>query len=307
MVSTVMRAAESDFSGRVALVTGASRGIGRCIALTLAAAGADIVVAAKTVEPQATLPGTIHSVAAEVRALGRRALAVQCDVRDDAAVEAMLAAAEAEFGKVDLLVCNSGALWWQDVLRTPMSKLDLVVGVNVRAVFSCVRAVLPGMLRRGYGRIVVMSPPIDLAWLRQGGKVAYLISKFGMTMVAHGLAKEVEGTGVAINALWPATFVESSATENFQMAQRREWRKADVVADAVAGMFAEDALSFNGRAVIDEEYLASIGVTDFTKYRCVADYEPRKVWPVPPVGTFAGESKEDGKQRRIPPGIQARM
>jgi citronellol/citronellal dehydrogenase len=290
---------EPDLAGRVALVTGASRGIGRCIALKLASLGADIVVAAKTVDPQPTLPGTIHTVAAEVRALGRRALAVQCDVRKDADVTRMVAAAEAAFGRVDICVANSGALWWKDVVDTPMSKVDLVMGVNVRAAFACARAVLPGMVQRGYGRIIVMSPPIDLAWLRQGGKVAYLISKFGMTMIAHGLAREVEGTGVSVN-------VESSATENFQMAQRRDWRKADVVADAVAGIVSEEAASFNGRAVVDEQYLRSAGVTDFAKYRCVADYEPRKVWPVPPTGTFVG-GPGGGDRGGVPPGIQARL
>lgn len=273
-----------DLSGKVALITGASRGIGRAIALKLASLGADIVIAAKSVSPQPTLPGTIHSVAGEVRALGVRALAVQCDVRDGGAVDAMVAAAEAAFGRVDVLVCNSGALWWRDVAETPLAKFDLVHGVNSRAVFACVRAVLPGMRKRGYGRVVVMSPPVDMGWLRQGGKVAYLLSKFGMTMIAAGVAKEVEGSGVSVNALWPATFVESSATENFGMAERREWRKAEVVADAVAGMVAEDADAFNGRAVIDEDYLRSVGVTDFRKYRCVEDYEPTKVWPVPPTG-----------------------
>jgi citronellol/citronellal dehydrogenase len=124
-------------------------------------------------------------------------------------------------------------------------------------------------------------------------------------MVAHGLAKEVEGSGVSINALWPATFVESSATENFKMAQRREWRKADVVADAVAGMLGESALSFNGRAVIDEDYLRSVGVDDFKRYRCVADYEPRKIWPVPATGTFADDKEVD--RRSVPLGITARM
>lgn len=273
-----------DLSGKVALITGASRGIGRAIALKLASLGADIVIAAKTVTAQPTLPGTIHSVAGEVRALGVRALAVQCDVRDGEAVDAMVAAAEDAFGRVDILVCNSGALWWKGIDETPMAKYDLVHGVNSRAVFACVRAVLPGMRRRGYGRVIVMSPPVDMSWLRQGGKVAYLLSKFGMTMIAAGVAKEVEGSGVSLNALWPATFVESSATENFAMAERREWRKADVVADAVAGMIDEDSNAFNGRAVIDEEYLRSVGVTDFRKYRCVEDYEPTKVWPVPPTG-----------------------
>lgn len=289
-------APEPDLKGKVALITGASRGIGRSIALKLASLGADIVVAAKTVTPQPTLPGTIHTVAAEIRALGVRALPVQCDVRRDADVTAMVAAADAKFGRVDILICNSGALWWRPVADTPMSKFDLVHGVNSRAVFSCVRAVLPGMVGRGFGRVVVMSPPVDMRWLRQGGKVAYLLSKFGMTMIAVGVAKEVEGTGVSCNALWPATFVESSATENFGMAERKEWRKADIVADACAGMVGESAGGFNGRAVIDEDYLSSKGVKDFRKYRCVEDYEPRKVWPVPVVGTYAAVT-----------AIQARM
>jgi citronellol/citronellal dehydrogenase len=126
-----------------------------------------------------------------------------------------------------------------------------------------------------------------------------------MTMVAHGLAREVQGSGVSINALWPATFIESFATKNFKMSERREWRKADIVADSVAAMLAEDAASFNGRAVIDEEYLRTRGVSDFSKYRCVADYEPVKVWPVPPEGAAAGYKIVD--RDNVPPGIQARL
>lgn len=102
-----------------------------------------------------------------------------------------------------------------------------------------------------------------------------------MTMVAHGLAREVQGSGISINALWPATFIESSATKNFNMSERREWRKADIVGDSVVCMLGEDSNAFNGRAVIDEDYLKSVGVTDFSKYRCVADYEPTRIWPVP--------------------------
>jgi NAD(P)-dependent dehydrogenase (short-subunit alcohol dehydrogenase family) len=172
-----MTSLSPDLTGRVALITGASRGIGRCIALKLASCGCDIVVAAKTVEPQPKLPGTIHTVAAEVVKMGRRALPVQCDVRSDADVQRMVDQALATFGRIDILICNSGALWWMNVESTPMSKYDLVHGVNVRAVFSCVRAVLPAMQQNKYGRIIVMSPPVDLGWLRQGGKVAYLISK----------------------------------------------------------------------------------------------------------------------------------
>jgi citronellol/citronellal dehydrogenase len=125
-----------------------------------------------------------------------------------------------------------------------------------------------------------------------------------MTMVAHGLAREVQESGVSINALWPATFIESFATKNFKMSERREWRKADIVADSVAAMLAEDSSSFNGRAVIDEEYLRTRGVSDFRKYRCVPDYEPVKVWPVPVDGELGNDTTA---KIGVPPGIQARL
>lgn len=187
--------------GRVAIVTGASRGIGREVALALARSGCDVVIAAKSVTDTPNLPGTIHSVAREIRDIGRRALAVRVDVRDDAAVQAMTEAALQAFGRIDVLVCNSGALWWQDVEKTPLSKWDLVHAVNARGVFSCIRAALPAMRKQGFGRIVVMSPPIDLRWLK--GHVAYCCSKYAQTMLAIGLAEEVKGSGIAINALWP--------------------------------------------------------------------------------------------------------
>lgn len=286
-------------AGRVAIITGASRGIGRAIALTLARAGCAVVVAAKTVVAQPTLPGTIHTVAAEIRALGARALPVQVDVRDDAAVQRMISETVRAFGRLDYLICNSGALWWRDVENTPMSKYDLVNGVNARAVFSCVRAALPVMKEQGYGRIVVMSPPVELGLLK--GKVAYCISKFGMTMIAMGAARELKGTGVAINALWPATLIESFATKNFKMADRRQWRKADIIADSVLHLMQEPP-TVSGKALIDEEYLRGKGVSDLKKYRCVEAFEPPKAWP-PGHDVARGAAKAKG----VPPGISARL
>lgn len=291
--------ADPPLAGRVAVVTGASRGIGRCIALSLARAGCDVVIAAKSVTEKPNLPGTIYTVAAEVRLLGSRALPVQVDVRDDAAVKGMIDKTVATFGRLDYLICNSGALWWRDVEDTPMSKYDLVNGVNARAVFSCVRASIPIMKDQGFGRIIVMSPPVDLSLLK--GKVAYSISKFGMTMIAMGVARELQDTGVAINALWPATLIESFATRNFKMADRTQWRKADILADCVLKIVQEPHL-FSGRALIDEEYLSWKGVTDLKRYRCVREVEPGKVWPpVPDAGW------EPDKAEGVPPGISAKL
>src|SRR5258708_4802435 len=160
-----------SLTGKVAVITGGSRGIGRAVALALARAGVDIVVAAKTDTPHPKLPGTIHTVAAEVEALGRHALAVRVDVRDDAQIEAMVARTMASFGRIDILVNNAGALWWQPVLETPMKRYDLIHGINSRAAFACTRAVLPHMLAGAGGHVLVYSPPIDLGAL--AGKVAY--------------------------------------------------------------------------------------------------------------------------------------
>lgn len=134
------------------------------------------------------------------------------------------------WGRIDVLVNNAGALWWKDVSDTPMKRYDLVHQVNARATFCCARAVLPAMLAQGWGRIINMSPPISRAMIK--GKVAYCISKFGMTMVSHGLAAELAGTGITVNSLWPATAVESFATRNFQMGNESMWRKASIIADA---------------------------------------------------------------------------
>lgn len=288
--------------GKVALITGSSRGIGRDVALTLARAGCDIVVAAKSTTAKPNLPGTIYTVAEEVRKLGVKALPVQCDVRNDENVKGMVNKTIEAFGRIDFLICNSGALWWTDVEHTPMERYDLVHQVNSRGVFCCVREVLPHMKRQRFGRIVVMSPPVDLNWIK--GKVAYTISKYGMTLIAMGVAKEVEGTGIGINALWPATLIESFATKNFKMSERSQWRKASILSDCVLKMVQEPPQILSGQALIDEDYLRSRGVTDFAKYRCVEDVEPNKAWPPPAEGWLPLGSK---KAKDVPPGISARL
>jgi citronellol/citronellal dehydrogenase len=177
--------------------------------------------------------------------------------------------------RIDILINNAGALWWKKVIDTPMKRYDLINGVNSRGSFACTQAVLPHMLKQKHGQIIVMSPPIDLNFLP--GKVAYSISKFGMTLLAHGLAEELKGTGVAINALWPATMIESYATINFKLGDTSLWRKASIIAECSLAIVNSDPDKLNGKALIDEDFMKSIGITDFTSYRCDPNVEPPRI------------------------------
>lgn len=271
-----MSNAEQYLAGQVAIVTGASRGIGRAVALAFARHGADVVIAAKSDEENPKLPGTIHTVAEEVRALGRRALPLKVDVRSDEEVDAMAARTMETFGRIDILVNNAGALWWQNVLDTPMKRYDLINQINSRGAFTCTRAVLPHMLAGGHGHILVYSPPIDLSALP--GKVAYCISKFGMTMLAHGLAGEMVGQPISINALWPVTAIESYATINFQLGGPAFWRTPEILADATLEIVKTKPGELTGRALLDEDFLRERGYTDFVKYRCDPEHEPPRVF-----------------------------
>ena len=259
--------------GRVVFVTGASRGIGRAVALACAQAGADVVVLAKTeVADNPRLPGTIHEVAHEIAMLGRVALPLRLDVRDDVACEAAVARAIEHFGHVDALVNNAGALWWADVAETPVKKFDLIMSVNVRAAFVLSRAVLPHMMRKRWGHIVMMSPPVDATACGHHG--AYAVSKFGMTMIAHAIAEEAAEYNVAAHSLWPATAIESHATINFGLGGPEQWRRPEILADAAVALIAREPSSRPGRAWIDEQVLREEGISDFSKYRCVVGAEP---------------------------------
>jgi citronellol/citronellal dehydrogenase len=260
------------FAGKVAFVTGASRGVGKAIALALARNGCDVIVAAKTVAPDPRLPGTIGDTTRELEALGRRALALPLDVRDDAAVERGVKTALDAFGRVDFLVNNAGALFWRALADTPLKKFDLVMDVNARGAFACTHHVLPAMRAQKFGHVLMMSPPVDAG--AAGGKIAYAISKFGMTLIAQGLAEEVRDDNVAANALWPVTMIESYATINHALGDRTMWRKPDILADATLRIFAKEPRTFTGHALLDEDFLRAEGVTDFSGYRCDPGHEP---------------------------------
>jgi citronellol/citronellal dehydrogenase len=265
-------------SGKVAIVTGASRGIGRAIVLGLARVGFRVVIAAKSVESTDKLPGSIHSVAKEVEGLGAEALPVQVDVRDERQIEQMAARTVERFGRIDVLVNNAGALHWQAILETPAKKFDLVMAVNARAAFLCSRAVLPHMIERKWGHIINMSPPLDLAMVP--GRIAYAISKLGMTLLTHGLASEVRPHNIAVNSLWPATIIESQASINWGLGPREMWRKPDILVDCVLRLVRKEPGEVTGRALLDEDFLRAEGVTDFGVYACVPGTNPpRLTWP----------------------------
>jgi citronellol/citronellal dehydrogenase len=258
----------SPLAGQVVFITGASRGIGRAIALAAARAGAHIVIAAKTAEPHARLPGTIHTVADEVRALGVQALPLQVDVRDEFQVNDALAAAENTFGRLDALVNNAGAISLTNVENTPVKRFDLMQEVNARALFVCAKAALPLLRRSGRGHVVSLSPPLNLqpAWLAP--HAPYTLSKYGMTLLALGMAGEFARDKISVCTLWPRTTIATSAIE-FAVggpALLPRCRTVDIMADAALAILTTADGTLNGRSLLDEDLLRERGVTDFSRY-----------------------------------------
>lgn len=257
-----------NLTGRVAIVTGASRGIGKALALRLAQEGADVVIAAKSEASTDKLPGSIYDTANEVRALGRRALAVPTDVRSEEAIALMIEKTVAEFGRIDILVNNAGAIWTQPILGTPPKKFDLVMQVNVRAAYVACYYVLPHMIRQQWGHVLNMCPRLHTD--PSPGKVAYMISKLGMARVAIGLAAEHKSDNIAANTLWPRTIIESQASINWKMADKSQWRTPEILCDASLAIFGQEPASFTGREMIDEDVLRELaGVESFDRYWCL--------------------------------------
>ena len=263
----------TSLAGKVVFITGASRGIGRAIALAAARDGADIVVAAKTVEPHAKLPGTIHTVAEEIRALGRRALPLQLDVRDEFQVADAVAATANEFGRLDALVNNAGAISLTTVENTPVKRFDLMHEVNARALFVCAKAALPLLRKSGGGHIVSLSPPLNLAphWL--AAHAPYTLSKYGMTLLARGMAEEFAAHRISVTTLWPRTTIATAAIE-FAVGGPpllKRSRTVEIMADATMAILQTTDGSLNGRSLIDEDLLRERGQIDFRHYAADPD------------------------------------
>jgi len=265
----------STLQGRVAIVTGASRGIGRALALGLAKAGCHVVIAAKSTTSTEKLPGSIFSVAAEAEALGAQALPVQVDLRDEPQIDNLAAKTRERFGRIDLLINNAGALYWNSLLETPAKRFDLVMSVNARAAFLCCRAVLPAMIERRWGHIINMSPPLDMSMVP--GRIAYAISKLGMTLLSFGLAEEARSHNIAVNSLWPVTIIESQASINHALGRPEMWRKPDILVDSVLRLVQKEPAEMTGQALLDEDFLRAEGVTDFSGYACVPGTRPPRL------------------------------
>jgi citronellol/citronellal dehydrogenase len=259
-------------AGRTLFITGASRGIGLAIGLRAARDGANVVIAAKTTEPHPKLPGTIHTAAAEIERAGGKALPLVVDIRDEAAVQDAVVQAVARFGGIDILVNNASAINLTGTLATPMRRFDLMFGVNVRGTFLCSQTCLPHLLKAAAaGRnphILMLAPPLSMQarWFKN--HVAYTMAKYGMSMCVLGMAEEFREAGVAVNALWPKTTIATAALAMIpgMMERLDNCRKPDIIADAAHAIFTRDARTATGNFYVDEELLASEGVTDFARY-----------------------------------------
>ena len=254
-------------AGRTIFITGASRGIGRAIALRCAKDGANLVIAAKTDAPNPKLAGTIHSVAAEVEAAGGHALAIQLDVREDEKIAEAMRAAVDHFGGLDAVINNAGAISLTPAAFTPLKKVDLMFGINVRAAYACAHHAIPYLKLSKNPHILSLSPPIDLdpKWFRN--HTAYTISKYGMTMATIGLAAELGPVGIAVNSLWPRTIIETAALKLVGgEALGRQARTPEIMADAAYAILTTPSRELTGQQLLDEAFLRSRGVTEFEHY-----------------------------------------
>lgn len=253
---------------KVMFITGASRGIGLAIALKAAKDGARIVIAAKTAATNDKLPGTIYSAAAEIKAAGGEALAIQCDVRDEEQIKAAIAKAVETFGGIDIVVNNAGAIQLTNTEQTEMKRFDLMQSVNARAVFMVVKHALPYLKKSTNAHVLNLSPPLNLDadWLAP--HLAYTLSKYGMSLCTLGQAAELKKFGIAVNSLWPETAIDTSAIRNLLGGDQsvQASRKPEIVADAAYWIFNQPAVSCSGNFFIDSAVLTAAGETDLSKY-----------------------------------------
>ena len=263
----------TDLKGKTIIITGASRGIGRAMAIKFARDGANLVVAAKTAEPHPKLKGTIYDAAAEIEAAGGKALPYQVDIRFENQVDAMVQAALDRFGGIDVLVNNAGAISLSGVEKTPPNRYDLMQAVNARGVFVCSRAVLPFLKKSANPHILTLSPPInlDMKWFKD--HAPYTLSKYGMTILSLGMSAEFNQYGIAVNCLWPRTIIATAAIE-FAVGSRdlfKNCRKPGIMADAAYAVITTEKCALTGQSLIDEQVLSEHGVSDFDPYAVEPD------------------------------------
>ena len=257
----------SNLHGKTLLITGASRGIGLAIGLRAARDGANVAILAKTTEPHPRLPGTIYSAAEEIESAGGKALPIACDIRHEAQVGAAVEAVRARFGGIDILVNNASAISLTPTLDTPMKRFDLMHSVNARGTYLCSQACIPDLKKSDNPHILNMSPPLNMDKKWFAGHVAYTMAKYGMSMCVLGMAEEFREDGIAVNALWPRTAIDTAALAmlgGFVLAANS--RKPEILADAAHWILTRPSRECSGNFFIDDEVLSRSGVTDLDRY-----------------------------------------
>jgi citronellol/citronellal dehydrogenase len=262
-----------DLSGKKIFITGGSRGIGLAIALRAARDGASIAIAAKTSDPNPKLPGTIHTAAEEIRAAGGTALPIQCDLRDENQIADAIAQTAAELGGIDILINNASAINLTPTEATPAKRFDLMFDVNVRGTFLASQAAIPHLRASAEaGRnphILTLSPPLSMKakWFQH--HVAYTMAKYGMSMCVLGMSEEFRKTGIAVNALWPRTAIDTAALQMIPGIDTAACRTPEILADAAYVILNRPSKETTGNFFVDDEVLASVGVTELDKYSVV--------------------------------------
>jgi citronellol/citronellal dehydrogenase len=260
----------NTLAGKTLFISGASRGIGLAIAKRAARDGANLVLLAKTTEPNPKLPGTLYSAAEEVEAAGGKALAIPTDIRDEAAVAAAVAQGVARFGGIDILVNNASAINLTPTPVTPMKRFDLMFGVNVRGTYCCTQACLSELIKSAQaGRnphVLNMSPPLSMKEHWFAPHVAYTMAKYGMSMCTLGHAGEFRKHGIAVNSLWPRTAIATAALQMIPGIDTALCRKPEILSDAAYFILTSDAKATTGNFFIDDEVLAKHGITDLEPY-----------------------------------------
>jgi len=264
----------TTLQGKTLFITGASRGIGKAIALRAARDGANVIIAAKTTEPDPRLPGTIYSAAEEIRAAGGNALPLQVDIREEDQVVAAIEKGVAEFGGIDILVNNASAISLTNTQNTSMKRYDLMMDINVRGTFACAKHCIPHLQQASNPHILTLSPPIDMnpKWFAR--HAAYTTSKYAMSMIVHGLAAEHAEDGIGVNALWPRTIIATAALNVALPGGAQYGRTPEIMADAAHLILTRDSRATNGNFFIDEQVLRDGGITDFSKYQMTPGVEP---------------------------------
>jgi citronellol/citronellal dehydrogenase len=258
----------NDLKGKTLFITGASRGIGKAIALRAARDGANIVIAAKTTVPHPKLPGTIYTAAEEIEAAGGKALPCVVDIRFEDQVEAAVAKTVETFGRIDILVNNASAIHLTDTVATPMKRYDLMHQINTRGTFLCSQKCIPHLEKAENPHILNLSPPLNMEAKWFAPHVAYTMAKFGMSMCVLGMAEELKSKGIAVNALWPRTTIATSAVRNLLGGEEmvRASRKPEILADAAHAILTKPSRECTGNFFVDEAVLQAEGITDLSSY-----------------------------------------